>query len=109
MVPLFDKVLVINGGRQVYYGKPTEAKAYFESLGFICPDRTTITDFLNSMSASPELRHTRDGWARRAPSTSLQFEEAFHQSRHYKSVEESSATVPPNIRVFGAPISGSWP
>ncbi|KAI1128101.1 ABC transporter PeaB1 [Nemania abortiva] len=109
MVPLFDKVLVINGGRQVYYGKPTEAKAYFESLGFICPDRTTITDFLNSMSASPELRHTRDGWARRAPSTSLQFEEVFHQSHHYKSVEESSvhtgvSPVGPRRNVYALPL-----
>ena len=90
MVPLFDKVLVINGGRQIFYGKATEAKAYFESLGFVCPDRTTITDFLNSMSASPELRHPRDGWARRVPSTSTQFEDAFRQSNHYKNVQESA-------------------
>lgn len=61
MVPLFDKVVVINAGRQIFYGNATEAKAYFEGLGFVCPDRTTITDFLNSMTAGPELRHVRDG------------------------------------------------
>ncbi|KAI0966753.1 ABC transporter PeaB1 [Xylaria arbuscula] len=86
MVPLFDKVLVINGGRQIYYGRATEAKAYFEGLGFVCPERTTITDFLNSMTAEPELRHVREGWTRPVPLSALQFEEAFRRSRHYKAM-----------------------
>lgn len=30
----FDKVLVIDAGRQVYFGPATEARAYFEGLGF---------------------------------------------------------------------------
>ncbi|KAI3332377.1 ABC transporter PeaB1 [Xylariaceae sp. AK1471] len=109
MVPLFDKVLVINGGRQIFYGKATEAKAYFEALGFVCPDRTTITDFLNSMTAEPELRHVRAGWAGRAPSTSVQFEEAFRQSDHYKAVKESAAhtslsSVGPRRNVYALPL-----
>ncbi|KAI0911770.1 ABC transporter PeaB1 [Ustulina deusta] len=109
MVPLFDKVLVINGGRQIYYGKATEAKAYFENLGFICPERTTITDFLNSMSASPELRHPRDGWAARVPSTPAQLEEVFRQSDHYKHVQESAvytgtSPVGPRRRQYALPL-----
>ncbi|KAI0437784.1 ABC transporter PeaB1 [Xylaria telfairii] len=109
MVPLFDKVLVINGGRQIFYGKAVEAKSYFESLGFVCPDHTTITDFLNSMSASPELRHTRDSWARRAPSTSLQFQEAFRQSDHYDSLERGAAhtdksPVGPRRNLYALPL-----
>lgn len=89
MVSLFDKVLVINGGRQIFYGKATEAKAYFEGLGFVCPERTTITDFLNSMSAEPELRHTRDGWQGRVPMRPKHFSEAFTKSEHYKEVARS--------------------
>lgn len=91
MVPVFDKVLVINSGRQIFYGKATEAKAYFEGLGFVCPERTTITDFLNSMTAEPELRHVREGYKFRAPATPAQFEEAFRQSEHYKAVTGSVA------------------
>ncbi|KAI1116059.1 ABC transporter PeaB1 [Nemania sp. NC0429] len=91
MVHLFDKVLVISGGHQIFYGKAAEAKSYFESLGFICPDRMTITDFLNSMTAEPALRHVRDGWASRAPRSPLQFEEAFRQSGYNKAIEESAA------------------
>ncbi|KAI8631803.1 ABC transporter [Xylariaceae sp. FL1651] len=93
MVPLFDKVLVINGGRQIFYGKATEAKAYFENLGFVCPDRTTITDFLNSMTSDPELRHVRDGWRYRVPSTPAQFEEAFHSSEYYKAVLDEVSAI----------------
>ncbi|KAL1618926.1 hypothetical protein SLS56_010343 [Neofusicoccum ribis] len=89
MVPLFDKVLVINGGHQVFYGKASEAKPYFESLGFVCPERTTITDFLNSMTAEPELRHVRDRWRLRAPKTPLQFEEDFKKSKYYKDIVHS--------------------
>ncbi|GME35985.1 uncharacterized protein K452DRAFT_322935 [Neofusicoccum parvum] len=89
MVPLFDKVLVINGGHQVFYGNASEAKPYFESLGFVCPERTTITDFLNSMTAEPELRHVRDRWRLRAPKTPLQFEEDFKKSKYYKDIVHS--------------------
>ncbi|KAI1385489.1 ABC transporter [Hypoxylon trugodes] len=113
MVPLFDKVLVINGGRQVFYGKATDAKAYFEDLGFVCPDRTTITDFLNSMTAEPELRTPRDGWEFRVPSTPTQFEEAFRRSEYYKAVAETvgvkrreavSVAVGPKRDVYALPL-----
>ncbi|KAI1825413.1 ABC transporter PeaB1 [Xylaria intraflava] len=95
MVPLFDKVLVINGGRQIFYGKASDAKPYFESLGFVCPKRTTITDFLNSMTAEADLRRVRDDWVRRAPSTPIQFEDAFRRSHYYKAIEEDVAQVHP--------------
>jgi len=91
MVPLFDKVLVINGGRQIFYGKATEAKKYFEHLGFVYPERTTITDFLNSMTAEPELRHVRDGWKFRVPMNALQFEEAFQKSEYHKATNDDIA------------------
>lgn len=111
MVPLFDKVVIINSGRQIFYGKATEAKAYFESLGFVCPDRTTITDFLNSMTAGPELRHVRDGWEFRVPRTASQFEDAFRQSRHYGAVVDGvvaerskTPSMGPKRRVFALPI-----
>ncbi|KAK0634251.1 ABC transporter PeaB1 [Bombardia bombarda] len=113
MVPLFDKVLVINAGRQIYYGPATEAKAYFESLGFVCPDRTTITDFLNSMTAEPELRHVRPEYKFRAPRSPVQFEEAFRQSVHHKNMVESlsterdravTATPGPRRKVYSLPL-----
>ncbi|KAF6823067.1 ABC-2 type transporter [Colletotrichum plurivorum] len=93
MVPLFDKVLLINGGCQIFYGKASEVKQYFEDLGFVCPERTTITDFLNSMTAGPELRHVREGWEARVPATPAQFEKAFRQSVHYEAVAKAIAAM----------------
>ena len=44
---LFDKVLLIDEGRCLYYG-PTEAAAtYFEDLGFVRPTRWTTADFVS--------------------------------------------------------------
>jgi len=42
----FDKVLVIDSGRQVYFGPTSEARAYFEGLGFKEKPRQTTPDFL---------------------------------------------------------------
>lgn len=89
LVPLFDKVLVINSGRQVFYGPVAEAKAYFESLGFLCSPTTTITDFLNSMSADPEVRAVKETNDSQLPRTAADFEDAFRSSHHYSSVLEN--------------------
>lgn len=111
MVPLFDKVLVINAGRQIFYGKATDAKPYFESLGFVCPERTTITDFLNSMTAGSELRHPRDGWQGRVPKTATDFEDAFRRSDLYKTAvndisiqRNREAVVGAKRKVFSLPF-----
>lgn len=110
MIQLFDKVLVINSGRQIYYGNVAEAKEYFESLGFICPERTTIADFLTSMTAEPQLRHVRDGFESRVPSTSLDFEKAFRASRFYQDAVESLSAetmfepTTPRRKAYALPI-----
>lgn len=42
----FDKVLVIDDGRQVYFGPAKEARQYMVSLGFADLVRQTSADFL---------------------------------------------------------------
>jgi ATP-binding cassette subfamily G (WHITE) protein 2 (SNQ2) len=89
IVPLFDKVLVVNSGRQIFYGPVAEAKAYFEGLGFKCSPTTTTTDFLNSMSADPEVRALQGTQDSQVPRTSADFESAFRSNQHYSSVLET--------------------
>ncbi|KAF7594854.1 hypothetical protein BBP40_008184 [Aspergillus hancockii] len=89
MVPLFDKVLVINGGRCIYYGDMGSAKSYFEDLGFYCPPTMSITDFLNSMSAEPEARQLREvanPW--QVPQTPDDFANVFRQSQWGKQLAD---------------------
>ena len=47
---LFDKVLVLNEGRMVYYGSPKEARAYFEGLGYNSLPRQSTADYLTGCS-----------------------------------------------------------
>jgi ABC-type multidrug transport system ATPase subunit len=55
---LFDEVLVLKSGALVYQGPPDEAKDYFEGLGFHCPPKTDVADFLIRVTG-PESRKWR--------------------------------------------------
>jgi len=47
----FHKVTVIAEGRVLYYGPRSEAREYFENLGFVHPDGGNTADFLTSVTA----------------------------------------------------------
>lgn len=90
MVPLtryqiFDKVLVLYEGYQIYFGLTTDAQAYFEALGFQCPNRQTTADFLTSMT-SPQERVVRRGWENKVPRTPSEFAERWKSSRDYSTL-----------------------
>ncbi|KAJ5925119.1 hypothetical protein N7454_007758 [Penicillium verhagenii] len=70
---LFDKVLVLYQGRQIFYGPAEEAREYFEKMGFECPSRQTTPDFLTSMT-SPTERRVRHGFDNQTPRTPEEFE-----------------------------------
>ena len=75
----FDKVLVLYQGRQIFFGPIMNAQAYFERLGFQCPERQTTADFLTSMT-SPKERLTRPGFEQKAPRTPDDFADAWRRS-----------------------------
>ena len=80
---LMDKVLVIEAGRMIYQGPAKDAKAYFEDLGYYCPDRETTADFLTSIGSPEERRFIPEKEAS-APKTPEELEQAFRQSSHYQ-------------------------
>src|SRR5277367_346323 len=43
---LFDKVMVIHEGKQIYFGPTSKARAYFENLGYEPKRRQTTPDYL---------------------------------------------------------------
>ena len=57
---LFDKVLVLDEGRQVYFGSPKEARAYFEGLGYNSLPRQSTADYLTGCSERFSLSLFRD-------------------------------------------------
>jgi ABC-type multidrug transport system ATPase subunit len=58
---LFDKVLVLDEGKQVYYGPANEAQSFMEGLGFECSEGANIGDYLTSVTV-PSERRVRFGY-----------------------------------------------
>ena len=65
---LFDKVLVLDEGKQIYYGPMQEALPYMEELGFVCDDAANVADFLTGVTV-PTERHVKEGYNNRFPRT----------------------------------------
>ncbi|KAJ5790458.1 uncharacterized protein N7518_007469 [Penicillium psychrosexuale] len=53
---LFDKVLVLDEGLQIYYGPATEARPFMEKLGFIHTEGANVGDFLTGLTVPTERR-----------------------------------------------------
>ncbi|KAL0262428.1 ATP-binding cassette transporter snq2 [Diplodia seriata] len=96
MAQLFDKVLVINAGRQAYFGPLGEARRYFEEeLGFHCDARMSLTDYLTTMSGDRRSRAVRhDHTGPPPPATAEEFEAAFRRSRHWAALMDETAAAP---------------
>ncbi|KAK4865212.1 hypothetical protein LT330_001835 [Penicillium expansum] len=81
----FDKVTVFYEGRQIYFGRASRAKQYFENLGFECPEAQTTPDFLTSMT-SPVERIVRPGVNTAVPQTPDEFAECWKNSNEHKEL-----------------------
>lgn len=81
---LFDKVLLIHQGHCCYFGPTEKAVEYFQSLGFVKPERWTSSDFLTSVTDDHE-RQIRDGWEKRIPRSGAQFGQAFADSEQARA------------------------
>ncbi|PHH53809.1 ZEB2-regulated ABC transporter 1 [Ceratocystis fimbriata CBS 114723] len=82
---LFDKAVVLYEGRQIYFGPANAAKDYFERMGWYCPPRQTVGDFLTSVT-NPGERQTREGFENRVPRTADDFERYWLESPEYKNL-----------------------
>ncbi|CAO3699192.1 hypothetical protein G6F70_002364 [Rhizopus microsporus] len=83
MLNLFDKVLILDDGYCLYFGPVSEAKQYFEDLGFYCPPRKSTPDFLTGIS-NPLEREIKPGYEDSAPLQSAQFQARYYQSSIYQ-------------------------
>lgn len=76
---IFDKVVVLYEGRQIYFGPTQTAKAFFVDMGFHCAERATTGDFLTSLT-NPAERIIRPGFEGRVPKTPDEFAAAWKRS-----------------------------
>jgi ABC-type multidrug transport system permease subunit len=63
---LFDKVLILDEGRQIFYGPSNDARPFMESLGFSCRDGANVADFLTGVTVQTE-RLVRPGYENTYP------------------------------------------
>ncbi|OQD91051.1 hypothetical protein PENANT_c001G09277 [Penicillium antarcticum] len=63
---LFDKVLVLDEGEQIYYGPREQARPFMEDTGFICREGSNVADYLTGVTV-PTERRIRDGYENRFP------------------------------------------
>ncbi|KAI9737755.1 MAG: hypothetical protein M1834_009123 [Cirrosporium novae-zelandiae] len=92
ILELFDKVLVLDSGRQIYYGPRSLAKEYFEGLGFVCPRGANIADFFTSLTTVHE-RIVKPGHEDSAPTTAEEFEKIYFESEIARQMEKEIIAV----------------
>ncbi|KAJ2517731.1 ATP-binding cassette transporter snq2 [Coemansia sp. RSA 1939] len=88
---LFDKVTVVDDGRQLYFGAANAAVAYFYALGIEKPARQTTSDFLTGVTQLHE-RRVRAGWEDRVPKTAEEFEAAWKASAEFAALQSEVGT-----------------
>ncbi|KAJ5406019.1 hypothetical protein N7465_007303 [Penicillium sp. CMV-2018d] len=94
----FDKVLVIDNGRQVFFGPVSEARSYFEGLGFREKPRQTTPDYLTGCT-DPFEREFKDGRsADDVPSTPQALVEAFDKSVFSETLDQEMKSYRDQIR-----------
>ena len=77
---LFDRVLVMDKGRQIYLGPPSQARSYFEELGFQPLPRQPTADYLTGCTDPNERQLFPGRTVADVPSTPEALERAFLES-----------------------------
>ena len=94
----FDKVMVIDQGRQVFFGPVSEARAYFEGLGFLEKPRQTTPDYLTGCTDEFEREYKHGRSAGNAPSSPDSFVEAFNKSSYAEKLDHEMTEYRESIR-----------
>ncbi|CAH0025077.1 unnamed protein product [Clonostachys rhizophaga] len=76
-------VLVLDGGRQIFYGPMREATPFMEALGFICQDGANTADFLTSVTV-PTERETKAN--KSFPTSAEEIQKQYEASPIYESM-----------------------
>jgi ATP-binding cassette subfamily G (WHITE) protein 2 (SNQ2) len=85
---LYDKVMILYSGRQVFFGPTDQAKQYFIDMGWECPPRQTTPEFLTAVT-DPNGRTPRAGFEDKVPKTAAEFEAYWKNSpQHTKLMQQ---------------------
>ncbi|KIJ32375.1 hypothetical protein M422DRAFT_265873 [Sphaerobolus stellatus SS14] len=83
----FDKVLVIDKGRQVYFGPADQARKYFVELGYKDLPRQTTADYLTGCTDPNERQFATGRSASDVPSTPADLESSWRSAPLFATLE----------------------
>jgi ATP-binding cassette, subfamily G (WHITE), member 2, SNQ2 len=96
---VFDKVLVIDEGRQVYFGPANEARGYFEGLGFLPRPRQTTPDYVTGCTDAFERDYQEGRSPQNTPHSPETLEAAFRESKFAKQLDAEMAEYKKSLAV----------
>ncbi|KIJ54162.1 hypothetical protein M422DRAFT_25123 [Sphaerobolus stellatus SS14] len=85
----FDKVMVLDKGRQIYFGPISEARKYFISMGYKDLPRQTTPEYLTGCTDPNERQFAPEYSVKTVPSTPQALETAWRKSHIFQSLEDS--------------------
>ncbi|TDH74328.1 hypothetical protein CCR75_003057 [Bremia lactucae] len=77
---LFDDVLLMHEGTIMYHGRREDAVPYFETMGFYCPPRKDVADFLLDFGTDKQKAYATE---KNVPYLSEDFATRFQESAMY--------------------------
>ncbi|KAG7384386.1 hypothetical protein PHYPSEUDO_002647 [Phytophthora pseudosyringae] len=77
---LFDSVLLLNDGEMLYHGPCDQVVEYFKGLGYVCPPRRDVADFLVDLCSDDQYKYQVDLCGKTHPREPFEFAEAFARS-----------------------------
>jgi ABC-type multidrug transport system ATPase subunit/ABC-type multidrug transport system permease subunit len=89
----FDKVLVLDSGKQLYYGPRQDAVPFMEELGFVCVDGSNKGDFLTGVTVLTE-RKIAPGYENKFPRTNEDIAAAYNQTKKKMNMLEECRNYP---------------
>ena len=86
---LFDNVIVLDEGYQLYNGPSNKAKDYFIKMGYVCPERQTTADFLTAVTSPTERIKNTEMMEKgiKIPETSLEMYEYWNASEECQELK----------------------
>ncbi|KUF91865.1 CBL-interacting serine/threonine-protein kinase 11 [Phytophthora nicotianae] len=96
---LFDDVVILNEGRVMYHGPRADALSYFENLGFKCPPRRDVADFLLDLGTDKQSQYEVSSIPSGSiPRTASEYADVFTRSRIYsRMMDDLHGPIPSNL------------
>ncbi|RLN61611.1 hypothetical protein BBJ29_007857 [Phytophthora kernoviae] len=95
---LFDNVLILNDGEVLYHGPREQIVGYFKDLGFVCPPKRDVADFLVDLSTDEQYKYQVNLRSKRHPRQPSTFAEIFARSAiHDAMLAELHAPLEPEL------------